>query len=110
MVQIRASVAAGLLMLSFVPLYERKPVRFVITVVCAALFHVSALMILPFYFLNTKSINVKWYRRFAHRLSVLFQRSECHVAVFGHSSSLHSAQGYQLSGVDGKWCVFRFEY
>ncbi|MFQ8826572.1 MAG: EpsG family protein [Alistipes sp.] len=61
MVQIRASVAAGLLMLSFVPLYERKPVRFVITVVCAALFHVSALMILPFYFLNTKSINVKWY-------------------------------------------------
>lgn len=61
MVQIRASVAAGLLMLSFVPLYERKPLKFIITITCAAMFHISALMALPFYFLNTKSINIKWY-------------------------------------------------
>ena len=47
---------------------------------------------------------------FAHCLSALFQRSECHVAVFGHSGSLYSAQGHQLSGVNGKRRVFRLEY
>lgn len=57
MVQIRVSVAAGLIMLSFIPLYERKLVRFVLILMCAGLFHISALMALPLYFLNTKSIN-----------------------------------------------------
>ena len=51
MVQIRAGVATGFILLAIRPLYERKPGPFLLLMACAILFHYSALAFLPVWFL-----------------------------------------------------------
>jgi hypothetical protein len=57
--QIRAGVAAGFLLVSIKPLYERRGWRFCGLIACAVLFHVSALPAFLLWFLNSGRIN-KW--------------------------------------------------
>lgn len=61
MIQIRAAVASGLVLWSTKYLYNRDFKRFVLVVALAALFHTSALAIIPFWFLSPKHINTKLY-------------------------------------------------
>lgn len=56
-IQIRAGLAAAVVMLAFEPLVERKAGKFLLILLLATLIHYSALIFLPFYFLNTKKIN-----------------------------------------------------
>ncbi|MCE3076899.1 EpsG family protein [Chryseobacterium gwangjuense] len=61
MTQIRAGVAAGLVLLCIKPIKERKIWLFLFFSLLAFFFHFSALIILFFYFLNSKEINKKVY-------------------------------------------------
>lgn len=61
MTQIRAGVAAGFLLLSLKPIRDRKLILFVLIALLAVLFHYSAIIILPLYFLNARTINRKFY-------------------------------------------------
>ena len=61
MTQIRVGVAAGFILLSIEPLYERKFWKFLIFSICAILFHYTALIIILLWFLNPTKINVKLY-------------------------------------------------
>lgn len=56
-IQVRAGLAAALAMLAFEPLVERKPWKYLLIMLLAILVHYSAIIFLPFYFLNTKKIN-----------------------------------------------------
>jgi hypothetical protein len=51
MVQIRAGVATGFILMAIKPLYERKPGPYLLLMACAVLFHYSALAFLPVWFL-----------------------------------------------------------
>lgn len=51
MVQIRAGIATGLILLSIKPLYERKLRPFLLIMIFAVLFHYSAIAALPLWFL-----------------------------------------------------------
>ncbi len=55
--QIRTAVATGFFLLSIKPLYERKGVRFFLLILCATLFHVSALLAFPLWFLRPGRVN-----------------------------------------------------
>lgn len=55
MTQIRAGVAAGLLLLCIKPIYERDWKRFLLFSVVAFLFHASAIIILPLWILGCKN-------------------------------------------------------
>ncbi|SHF44816.1 EpsG family protein [Bacteroides faecichinchillae] len=57
MIQIRAGVATGLLLLCIKPLYERKWKLFILLGICACCFHYSALVIFPLWFLKGNRIN-----------------------------------------------------
>lgn len=54
MTQIRAGVASAMLLLCIKPIYDRDWKRFLLFVFIAVLFHYSALIILPFWFLSRK--------------------------------------------------------
>lgn len=58
LIQIRAGIAAGILLLCIKPIYERKCKKFIILTITAMFFHMSAVTILPLWFLNSKKINV----------------------------------------------------
>lgn len=59
MTQIRAGVAAALILLSIKPLYERKLYKFLIIVFSATLFHYSSIIVFPIWFLKPDKIK-KW--------------------------------------------------
>ncbi|MFC2099079.1 EpsG family protein, partial [Bacteroidota bacterium] len=58
MTQIRVGVASALILLSIVPILDRKFWTFLILIIIAFLFHYSAIIALPLYFLNGRKINV----------------------------------------------------
>lgn len=57
MTQIRAAAACGLLLLAIGPLYERDWKRYFWLVFLAVMFHMSALLMVPLWFLKGKRIN-----------------------------------------------------
>lgn len=61
MIQIRVAVASGLLLWSTKYLYERNAIKFIVTTIIAILFHTSAIVILPLWFINTKTPQKKIY-------------------------------------------------
>ena len=61
MTQIRAGIASGLLLLCIKPIYERDLKRFIIYVALAISFHISAVLIIPLWFLKTKNFNTFLY-------------------------------------------------
>jgi len=61
MTQIRAGVATGILLLSIPYIAERNFSKFILYVAVATLFHYTALVYLPLYFLNSKRIDVLGY-------------------------------------------------
>lgn len=54
LIQIRAAVATGFVLLSIKPLYDRKFLPFFLFFLCAFFFHYSAIVILPLWFLSKK--------------------------------------------------------
>lgn len=58
MTQIRVGVASALILLSIKPLLDRRFRTFLIIITLAILFHYSALIALPLYFLNGRKINI----------------------------------------------------
>jgi len=64
MTQIRAGVAVAFLLLSIKPLYERNLSLFLLFASMASLFHYSAIIIFPLWFLNPKNINSSLYMSF----------------------------------------------
>lgn len=61
MTQIRAGVATGMLLLCIKPLFERNFKRFILYATIAVMFHYSAILILPLWFLRPVKINVILY-------------------------------------------------
>lgn len=59
MTQMRAGVAAGIMLLAIVPLFERNMKQFFMLALIATLFHISALILFPLWFLNPHCINKK---------------------------------------------------
>lgn len=60
--QIRAGVASALMLLSLIPLQKKNKYQFFLVVLLAILFHFTALILLPFWFLKSDKINKKiWY-------------------------------------------------
>jgi len=59
MIQMRAAVAQGIMLWSFIFIYEKRLVLYAWTVLLAVFFHYSALLILPLYLLKPYSINKK---------------------------------------------------
>jgi hypothetical protein len=59
LVQIRAGVATGFLLLCIKPIYDRNFKRFMFLAFLAITFHYSAILIIPLYFLN-KNPSKKW--------------------------------------------------
>lgn len=60
--QIRAGVASGLMLLSLIPLEARNKKQFFLVIFVAIMFHYTALVLLPFWFLKGDKINKKvWY-------------------------------------------------
>lgn len=61
MTQIRAGIASGILLLCIPKIQERNFFSFLILLCLGLLFHYSMIIFLPFYFLDSKSINKKIY-------------------------------------------------
>ncbi len=61
MTQIRVGVATAILLLSVSDIYDKNFLKFLFKVFWAFLFHSSALVFIPFYFINTKKINARLY-------------------------------------------------
>lgn len=59
--QIRAGVASGILLLCIIEIEKRNLFRFLLLMCTGILFHYSMVVFLPFYFLNSKTINKKVY-------------------------------------------------
>ena len=57
LIQIRTGIATGLLLLSIKPIYDRDLKRFLIYTIIAISFHISALMVLPLWFLSINRFN-----------------------------------------------------
>ncbi len=58
MTQIRAGVAAGLLLLSIKPLYDRNLISFILIVIIASLFHYSAIIFFMLWFLAPDTFRI----------------------------------------------------
>lgn len=56
--QIRVGVASGFFLLCIKPIYERNWRHFLLYSICAILFHYSAIIILPFWFIWNHKINI----------------------------------------------------
>lgn len=61
MTQIRVGVACGFLLLSIPSIVGKKPMRYLMYMAAATMFHYSALIFLPLYFLNPKKLNQNLY-------------------------------------------------
>lgn len=59
LIQIRSGVAAGFILLSIKPIYDRKFLLFLFLWIVAVLFHTSAALFFPIYFFSSRSINKK---------------------------------------------------
>lgn len=59
--QIRQAIATAISFYSIRFIRDRKFIKFVITVTIASLFHVSSIIILPFYFISYKKYNKSFY-------------------------------------------------
>lgn len=59
--QIRAGVASGLMLLSLIPLQAKNKSQFFTVVFIAVMFHFTALVLLPFWFLKADKINKKFW-------------------------------------------------
>lgn len=59
LIQIRAGIAAGILLLCIKPILERRWKKFILLVITAFFFHSSALAILPLWFLKPDKLNVR---------------------------------------------------
>jgi len=58
MTQIRVGVATGFFLLSIPDIYNRNFGKFIIKASFASLFHYSAIIMIPLYFLNPKKVNI----------------------------------------------------
>ena len=58
MTQIRVGVASALILISLIPLFERKVWTFLIIVFIAFIFHYSAILALPLYLVNSRKMNI----------------------------------------------------
>lgn len=56
-------IAINIVLLGFEAVYQRKLVRFLLAIVCAALFHQTAIVALPIYFLLDKNGNISTGKR-----------------------------------------------
>lgn len=61
MTQIRIGVASGFILLSIPSIYEKNFKSFILYMTAAVLFHYSALIVIPFYFLNKDKISRVFY-------------------------------------------------
>jgi hypothetical protein len=61
MTQIRAGIAAGIFLLSIPDIYNRNFIKFIKKALLASLFHYSAIIMVPLYFLNPRKISVIYF-------------------------------------------------
>jgi len=61
MTQIRVGVASGIFLLSIIDIANKNPRKFLLKLILATLFHYSAIIMAPFYFLNKSKIKLKYY-------------------------------------------------
>jgi len=61
MTQIRAGVASGIFLLAIQDIVNRNLKKFIIKVLFASLFHYSAIVMLPLYFLNLRKISIIYF-------------------------------------------------
>ncbi len=111
LIQIRAGVASGFLLLCIKPLYERNGKRFLLFALAASLFHYSAIIIFPLWFLPTKGfkkgfwlslIPIAYILYFIH-LDVISITS--HIPISGVQTKLAAYQRITEFGLRG-WVAF----
>ncbi len=109
--QIRAGVASGFLLLCIKPLYERNGKRFLLFALAASLFHYSAIIIFPLWFLPTKGfkkgfwlslIPITYILYFTHLDIISFAS---HIPISGVQEKLAAYQRITELGL-GNWDVF----
>ncbi len=61
MIQIRAGVASGFILLSLIPIYNRNFYKFFLLILCASFFHYSSVIFLFLWFLQPSSLNNRNY-------------------------------------------------
>lgn len=75
MTQIRTGVAAGIVLLGFRYIYERRFFLYLLHIVAACTFHYSSILFIPIYFLNTKTLNKTiWYSIIAITMMLVITR------------------------------------
>ena len=61
MTQIRVGVAVGFFLLSILDIYSRNFLKFIMKALLAFLFHYTAIIMIPLYFLNPKKLNIIYF-------------------------------------------------
>lgn len=56
----RQMTAAAIVFWGFKFVFERKLVKFILVILLACGFHMTSIMVLPFYFIVNKKVNIKW--------------------------------------------------
>lgn len=91
MIQIRAAIASGVLMIATKYLFDRDAKRFFIAATVAVLFHYSALIIFPLWFLRAQKINKFVYLSMLPAALLLALKG----VTFGHLASLIPIEAIQ---------------
>lgn len=83
--QIRFGVASAIFLFAIPNIYNKNLFLYLIKIIVASIFHFSALLLIPFYFLNGKKINKKYYVfLFILSIIVLFINSNLKYILLNH--------------------------
>lgn len=110
--QIRAGIASGFMLLSIIPLQNRKKYHFFAVVLLAVLFHFTALILIPLWFLKSDRINKKvWFLIIPVSYFLLFLSISPldfykFIPIAGIESKIHAYIMLQEANEDDKVNVF----
>jgi len=83
--QIRFGVASAMFLFAIHNIYNKNLFLYLIKIIVASMFHVSAIILLPFYFLNRQKINKKYYVfLFILSIGIVFINASLKYMVLSH--------------------------
>lgn len=104
MIQIRAAVASGIILISTYYIHNRKFLPFLILLLFGALFHKSIIVLFPIWFINTRKLNIKIWLSvipIAYILAITNHSFGNYVALLPIESITDHYNQYQLAMKDG---------
>lgn len=90
---IKQSIAISFVFCSLIFVYDRKPIKFIMTIFCAYFFHQTALAILPIYLMWNKNLNVTTLKKLLSFLAAIF-------VIFGLNTILEFVGGGWVEYID----------